>query len=80
MTDMFIERMYGGGSIERSAAKEIARLRDCYDQLVGEKERYRRVVQDFANEANCSQTVGCLQWTAKRNAIEYAQSVLAGKE
>lgn len=60
--------------------RENERLRQVYDQLVGEKERYRRVIQDFANEANWSQTIGCLQWTAKRNAIEYAQSVLAGKE
>jgi hypothetical protein len=60
--------------------RENERLRQVYDQLVGEKERYRRVIQDFANEANWSLKPGCLQWTAKRNAIEYAQSVLAGKE
>lgn len=34
-------------------------------------------VQNFANPDNWSDEVGCLQWIAKRHAIEYAQEILA---
>ena len=33
-------------------------------------------LKQFADEKNWSDEVGCLQWIAKRHAIEYAREIL----
>ena len=36
-----------------------------------------QAIRQFADDKNWSDRIGCLQWIAKRDAIEYAKEVLA---
>ena len=53
--------------------KEITEL-DAYKVRVRILET---ALKQFADPNNWSDEVGCLQWMAKRHAIEYAQEILA---
>jgi hypothetical protein len=47
------------------------------DTALCELEEAKAVIRNFAKPENWHLEVGCLQWLGKRNALEYAQSVLA---
>lgn len=63
-------------SVANTVRQSIA---DVIEDSGGETERLRNALANFADPKNWHSEAGLLQWMGKRNAIEFAQSVLDGE-
>ena len=54
-------------------------IADVIEDSGSEAERLRNALANFADQKNWHSEAGLLQWIGKRNAIEFAQSVLDGE-
>ena len=76
--------LYGPASLAVIRVFGVNKMFGVHDETYAELEAYKvrnkvleRVIRQFADEANWSDKVGCLQWMGKRHAIEYAKEMLA---
>lgn len=69
-------------SVPRAAILQDVALQDVLDRNAGleaENARLRAALRNFADPGNWWEEIGRLQWRGKRNAIEFAASVLEGE-